>query len=95
MFLFNPAAFFMYPDTVLVGHGMLWFPMMHVYDFACMHGQQVAWRLPCFWKMSVLFYEKHLGEFIIAPFLIFVCILSILLSWIEILDFFMQTEVEG
>ena len=51
--------------TVLAGHGMLLFPTMHVYAFALMHGQRAAWRLPCFWKMSVLFYEKHSGEYII------------------------------
>lgn len=54
---------FVYP-AVLVVHGMLWFPMMHVYAFVLMPGQRAAWKLPCFWKMSVLFYEKHSGEYI-------------------------------
>lgn len=53
----------MYLDTALVAHGMQWFPMMHVCDFAFMGGKRVAWRLPCFWKTIVLFYEKHSGEF--------------------------------
>jgi hypothetical protein len=37
--------------------------MMGACGFAFMLGLGVAWKHQCSWKMNVLYYGRHLGEF--------------------------------